>query len=72
MLHRVNSFEPCGVHTNLQKVAATNTPIQGRKNTAFCVQEQQMLTELNSKHVKTTFRQESNSVFSVQSGICKV
>jgi len=31
-----------------------------------------MLTELNNKCVKASFRQVSNSVFSVQCGICKV
>jgi len=36
------------VHTNLQKDAATNPPIQGRKSTVICVQEKQMLTELDS------------------------
>ena len=28
-----------GVHTNPQKDAATNPPIQGRKNTIICIQE---------------------------------
>jgi len=31
-----NSSKLCGVHTNPQKDAATNTPIQGRKNSPFC------------------------------------
>ena len=43
-----------GVCTNLQIDAATNPPIQGRKNTLICVQEKQMLTDLNNKCVKAT------------------
>ena len=45
-----------GVHTNLQKDAATNPPIQGTKYTVICVQEKQMLTEVNSKCVKATLQ----------------
>jgi len=33
------ALKATGVHTNLQIDAATNPPIQGRKNTVICVQE---------------------------------
>jgi hypothetical protein len=40
----------------LALTAATSPPILGRKNTVICVQEKQMLTELNNKCVKATFQ----------------
>ena len=46
------ALKATGVHTNLQKDAATNPTIQGTKNTVICAQEKQMLTELNNKCVK--------------------
>jgi len=33
------AMKATGVHTNPQKDAATNPPIQGRKNTVICAQE---------------------------------
>jgi len=48
------ALKATGVHTNPQKDAATNPPIQGRKSTVICVQAKQMLTELNNKCVKAT------------------
>jgi len=33
------AMKSSGVHTNPKKDAATNPPIQGRKNTVICVQE---------------------------------
>ena len=50
------TLKTTGVHTRPQKDAATNPPIQGRKNTVICVHEQQMLTELNNKCVKATLK----------------
>ena len=50
-------MEANGVHTNPQKVAATSPPILGGgKKTVICVQEMQMLTELNNKCVKATLQ----------------
>jgi len=50
------ALKATGVRTNPQIDAATNPPIQGRKNTVICVQEQQMLTELNNKCVKASIQ----------------
>jgi hypothetical protein len=50
------ALKATGFHTNPQKDAATNPPIQGRKNTVICVQAKQMLTELNNKCVKATLQ----------------
>jgi len=72
LLLQTVALKATGVHTNPQKDAATNPPIQGRRNTVVYVQAKQMLTELNNKCVKAIFKQESNSMFSVQSGISKV
>jgi len=48
------ALKATGARTNPQKDAAINPPIQGRKNTLICVQEKQMLTDLNNKCVKAT------------------
>ena len=49
------ALKASGVHTKTQHDAATNSPIQGRKNTVICVQAKQMLTELN-KCVRATLQ----------------
>jgi len=56
LLQTVWHLKATGVHTNPQKDAATNPPIQGRKSTDICVQAKQMLTELNNKCVKATLQ----------------
>jgi len=50
------ALKATGVHTNPQKDAAINPPIQGSKNTVICVQAKQMLIELNNKCVKANLQ----------------